>query len=318
MDTRFDSIAPIAGRLRTGISLHAIFANRAWLWTLPAFALVAEGLIASTSALAGVSLYAMAVVAILIYLARSAPNSGPHHLPQAFLAFVVIRLLGTTLAFAPMPRVWQVAFIAVASAAAVAFAAGNVKFQVRPQYGANTIPGMLLQLAAVVFGIALGGIFFALQDMQLIPRSMIIPLSSNGFDLTLGLSAAMLFGIVEEVLFRRILLRSVEPAMGIVATLFAASLQAVLLVGYLSPVAILFSILAGMVFGLIARSTGSILGVALGHGFANLIAVYIGPLFGCENILPVALATAVLAVLLTAGAAWAANKPWPLLRKEAQ
>ncbi len=318
MDTRFDNIAPSAGQLRAGISLHAIFANRAWLWTLPAFALVAEGLIASTSVLAGVTLYAMAVVAIFIYLTRATPNSGPHHLPQAFLAFVVIRLLGVTLAFAPMPRVWQVAFIAVASAAAVAIAAGNVKFQVRPQYGANTASGMMLQLAAVVFGIALGGIFFALQDMQLIPRSMIIPLSSNAFDLTLGLSAAMLFGIVEEVLFRRILLRSVEPAMGIVGTLFVASLQAVLLVGYLSPVAIVFSIFAGMVFGLIARSTGSILGAALGHGFANLIAVYVGPLFGCEKILPVALATAVLAVLLTAGAAWASTKTLRLRGKEAQ
>ncbi len=318
MDTRFDKMAPSAGRLRTGISLHTVFANRAWLWTLPAFALVAEGLIASTNALAGVSLYAMAVVAILVYLSRSGPNSGPHQLPQAFLAFVVIRLLGTTLAFAPIPRVWQVAFIAVGSAAAVAIAAGSVKFHVRPQYGANTVSGMLLQLAAVVFGIALGGIFYALQDMRLIARSLVVPLSSNAFEMTLGLGAAMLFGIVEEVLFRRILLRSVEPAMGIVGTLFVASLQAVLLVGYLSPVAIAFSIVMGMVFGLIARSTGSLLGVALGHAFANLIAVYVGPLYGYESILPVSLATAVLALLLTAGAAWASNKTVSVRGKEAQ
>ncbi len=98
--------------------------------------------------------------------------------------------------------------------------------------------------------------------------------------LLLPLAGLMLLtGFAEELVFRGLLQTLAGRLMGRWALLYGAVAFAVLHIGYLSGLVVLFAFCVGLLFAFIVRASGSILGVSLVHGTANIFHFILLPLF---------------------------------------
>lgn len=84
-----------------------------------------------------------------------------------------------------------------------------------------------------------------------------------------GLNLLFFTGFNEEIIFRGVLQKLAEPVLKDKALLFLALLFAVLHMGYLSILDLLFVFAVGFVFAYIVRWGGSLLGVIIAHGLTN-------------------------------------------------
>lgn len=95
------------------------------------------------------------------------------------------------------------------------------------------------------------------------------------------LSLILFTGLSEELLFRGLMQRAAIGALGPAQGIFyIAVVFGVLHIGWKSFPDVLFVIAVGLVFGWIVYRTGSILGVALAHGIANVVLFIVLPLLG--------------------------------------
>jgi hypothetical protein len=95
-----------------------------------------------------------------------------------------------------------------------------------------------------------------------------------------GLTALLLIvftGFAEELFFRGILQAVAMPALGPWALVFTSLLFAAMQIGHLSALQVGFVFAAGLLFALLVRQSGSILGVALAHGLTNVTLFVIMP-----------------------------------------
>jgi hypothetical protein len=84
--------------------------------------------------------------------------------------------------------------------------------------------------------------------------------------------ALLASGILEELIFRGLLQSTVLAAFGRWGLLYGAMLFAGLHVGYLSWQHLLFALVLGLFFAYAAYHSASLLGVALAHAIANVVA----------------------------------------------
>lgn len=133
-----------------------------------------------------------------------------------------------------------------------------------------------LELVAVGLGVVLGMVEFAL----LRPGPLI---ETTDVMLLVGpvLLLVLFSGLVEETIFRGVLPRFISPVYGVAtAILLPAAAQAVFDISFLNPIHILVVFASGIAFGLVARRTGSVLGVGLAHGLANGLLFLVLPVTG--------------------------------------
>ena len=79
-----------------------------------------------------------------------------------------------------------------------------------------------------------------------------------------------LVGLMEELVFRGVLQTCAREVLGSRGWMYIALVFAVLHIGYLSIAHFGFILLVGIFFGWVVEKTGSILGVTLSHGIANI------------------------------------------------
>lgn len=85
-------------------------------------------------------------------------------------------------------------------------------------------------------------------------------------------------GFVEELMFRGVLQRLAEPAMGSWGGIIYVSLLfAILHVGFFSLLDIIFVLLVALFLAYAVKSTGSLIGVSLVHGIANIFLYLVAP-----------------------------------------
>ncbi|MGH2457600.1 MAG: lysostaphin resistance A-like protein [Chloroflexota bacterium] len=85
-------------------------------------------------------------------------------------------------------------------------------------------------------------------------------------------------GLLEEVLFRGLIQRAAVEVMGRPGVVYAALIYAAFHLGYRSSLDLIFVLGVGLFFGLVVAKTGSLLGVTLSHGLANLTLLIVLPL----------------------------------------
>jgi membrane protease YdiL (CAAX protease family) len=273
-------------------------------WIVPVVVIGAEVALALAHPVFGLVLYAMAMLAMFGVLARRELNSMFEHLTIATLAFCVVRMVSVSMLFTPQPRHVQVIATALTSAIALLMATRAIKPQSRIEFDATSIPAMMLQFAAVLFGLSLGSLFFGLQSAGLAPRLPALAPTLNSPTYLLATLGIMLFGAVEEALLRRLMLRAAMPLIESGGVLLVALLQTATAGVYQSPYVAIYMFSFGMIFGLIAYVSGSSVGVILGHTCANFVIACLGPLFGRDAILQVAMVCSIFAVLLSAPPLW--------------
>jgi membrane protease YdiL (CAAX protease family) len=85
-------------------------------------------------------------------------------------------------------------------------------------------------------------------------------------------------GFIEELIFRGMMQRAATEALGRFGLPYVAVLFAVLHVGYLSVLDVVFVLIVGLFFGWVAARTRSIVGVTLSHGLTNIVLFLVVPL----------------------------------------
>ena len=136
-----------------------------------------------------------------------------------------------------------------------------------------TTRGWPLQLLVGLTGIALGYIEYLILD----PAPLIPELSLS----QIIIPALILFiftGFLEELIFRGMLQYASIRSLRRIGIYFVAVVFAVLHLGYLSAIDLLFVFVVALFFGWITIRTGSILGVSIAHGLTNIGLYLIFPL----------------------------------------
>jgi membrane protease YdiL (CAAX protease family) len=129
--------------------------------------------------------------------------------------------------------------------------------------------GLGLQAALGLLSGALVGIaeFFILRPPPILPGASLAETIAY-----VALVLGLMVGFVEELTFRGLLQASLErllppwQAIGVTSVIFS-----LMHVGWMNPLEVLLAYAAGVLFGYLARSTGSLIAPITAHGFGNLV-----------------------------------------------
>ncbi len=131
----------------------------------------------------------------------------------------------------------------------------------------------VIQLAITFTGIPFGIIeYYILKPAPIVANFTILSL------VLLAIGFIVATGFVEELLFRGVFQNNAVKAFGPKAGLLGVSVVfAVLHIGWLQVLDIVFVFVIGLFFGILALKTGSIAGVSLSHGLTNVFLFLVMP-----------------------------------------
>jgi membrane protease YdiL (CAAX protease family) len=204
-------------------------------------------------------------IAILVHSSLS-----PRKLILALALVPLVRIISLSMPLANIPQIWWYPIIYVPLLLAAIVAARIL------DYGREDI-GVTIKLLPVQLLVMLTGIGFGLVEYFILaPEPMIAELSWQ----TALLPAFILIfttGFVEELIFRGILQRAAVESFGGWGIVYISFLFAILHIGFLSWVDVVFVFAIAMFFGWVVKKTGSLLGVTLSHGLTNIILFLVAP-----------------------------------------
>ncbi len=230
---------------------------------------LAEVLTVFIAPLAGLVLYGLMLVSFPVSFARL-PSGPLQRLPLALALVPLTRMLSLSLPLSQIPFIYWHAIIGIPLTIAgflVIRAAGYTLARV-----GLTARRVLPQLVVGLSGLGIG----YLEFLILRPSPLIESFTWDQF-LFSALSLFVFTGFLEEFLFRGILQRAYVDSLGAMGIACVAFLFAVLHLGYHSALHFAFVFGVGLYFGAVAMRSGSILGVTLAHGVANIGLLLIYP-----------------------------------------
>lgn len=240
-------------------------------WPVPfylACIVAAELIIALIDPLGGVIFHIALLIALVFHSSRA-----DEPLNKVYLALALaplIRLVSLSMPLTNFPQIYWYAIIAVPLLLAAFAVARRLSFT-RDDIGLNfnRIP---LQVAVAFTGIPFGiAEYYILRPEPLIATFSWPVLIIPAIILMVGT------GFTEEVVFRGVMQRSADEALGERGWLIVAGVFAALHIGYLSPLDVAFVFAIGVFFGWIVKKTGSLVGVTLSHGIANIVLYLVLP-----------------------------------------
>ncbi len=139
----------------------------------------------------------------------------------------------------------------------------------------------------VQLAVALSGLLFGVAEyfilVRLPPEPLIKPLIAELTWQGVWLPALIFLvstGFVEEFIFRGVLQRTAVAAFGgWWGITYVSLLFAVLHMGFLSWIDVIFVFVAALFFGWVVKKTGSLFGVTLAHGITNTVLYLVAPFF---------------------------------------
>jgi len=182
----------------------------------------------------------------------------------------LIRIISLTLPLAQIAPAYRYAF------AGVPMALGAILTAVAIGYGPRRI-GLIWratgwQFFAVAISIGLGFAEFAILRPQALGP---FPWTTAG--LVPALSVGLATGLPEELIFRGVMQTAARPVLRGWNWIFVSMVFAVLHIGYASPLDFVFVLGVGLLYGWLFERTRSIIGVAIGHGVANIVLFFVAP-----------------------------------------
>lgn len=233
-------------------------------------AVTAAELVTSLVSPLGGIVFHIAILVTLVIHATVATGSSQRRFFLALALAPLIRLLSLTMPLNLFPQIYWYAIIALPLLTATFLVSRRLGFRLS-EIG-FTFNNRRAQLATALVGLPLGVVeYFILKPTPLIqgmtPGGLLLP----AFILLVGT------GFTEEVTFRGVLQRSAGETLGRWGLIYVAVLFAVMHIGYLSVVDVAFVFGVGLLFGWIVKKTGSIFGVTLAHGLANITLYLVFP-----------------------------------------
>jgi membrane protease YdiL (CAAX protease family)/LysM repeat protein len=249
-----------------------------WLWYGYLVALAAaELLIALRSLEAGLALHLTLLFALPIHATFAPARQQALLLTLVFAPLVRLVSLALPLAGLPIQSWWLLTSIPLFISA---LAAIRILGFSRQQLGLQ-IDRLPRQLAIALVGIPLA----ATEYFILHPAPIVVELSWE----TVLVPAAVLVistGFLEELLFRGVMQAAAAPLLGRWGLVYVSVLFAVLHIGYLSVLDVVFVFAVGLGFAWLVARTGSLLGVTLAHGLTNVGLFVVFPVLAAQGIVP--------------------------------
>lgn len=241
-----------------------------WLLLLYFAVLVFAELLSTQPNELGLWLHAALVVSLLAHAALA--EGGLRGLLVGMAVLPLIRLLSFTMPFWLFPRSSWFALINAPILLGVITAA------ILLGYGRNSLG---LRVGNLAFQLAIGvtGILIGLLERLLIQPEALVDSVASPEAVWVVASLMVFTGFGEELLFRGLLQHGAVRVLGPVGGIaFGSILFGSMHIGWLSIPDVAFVTLVGVVFGILVHRTGSILGVSIAHGLANVMLFVVLPL----------------------------------------
>ena len=219
----------------------------------------------------GIGFHIAILVALIVHSAMTTGH--PYRELLLSLALVpLVRIISLSMPLINIPQIWwyPIIYVPLLVAAVVAMRILN--------YKAGQV-GLTLRWIPVQLVVALTGVAFGIAEyFILVPEAMIAELTWQAA----WLPAVILLlgtGFVEELIFRGVLQRSAVQAFSGWGIVYVSLLFAILHMGFLSWLDIIFVFAVALFFGWVVKKTGSLLGVTLSHGLTNIVLFLVAPFF---------------------------------------
>jgi len=221
---------------------------------------------------AGLVLHGVLLVLLLVHASLTAGDPS-HRLLLGLALAPLIRILSLALPLQRFQQLYWYLIISIPLFVASALMVRVLGYS-RQQLG-FTINRLPLQLLAALTGVTLGMVEYRILEPETLLKN---PNWLSGA--AAGLILLVCTGFGEELMFRGLIQRASIQTLGRFGLLYTALLFAVLHIGYRSVPDVVFVFAVALLFGWIAESTWSIVGVTLAHGITNIVLFLVMPLLG--------------------------------------
>jgi membrane protease YdiL (CAAX protease family)/LysM repeat protein len=229
----------------------------------------AEALTALVEPRTGLVLHALLLVTLLVHTARNWSRRTRDLL--LCLGFApLIRLLSLSMPLAGFPLIYWYLIISVPLFVATVLAARTLGFT----WGSLgvSLRGFPIQVLVGLTGLGFGYV----EYLILKPEPLAEALTWDQLWLPV-LVLLVSTGFAEELIFRGVMQRAAAGVLGQLDVPYVSAVFAVLHIGYLSLLDVLFVFWVALFFGWVVARTGSLVGVTLSHGLTNIALFLIVP-----------------------------------------
>lgn len=243
--------------------------NKAVLYL--AAVVIAEIATVAVNPVAGITLHILILTGMIVNSAFT-DNENVRILLLSLTLVPLIRIISLSMPLSHVSYVWRYPIIYLPLLVAA--------FQVMRLLGLNREQvGLVVKKTAAQAAIALSGVFIGLIEYFILKQeaeSTLIALKGN-------IILSMIFllvctGFVEELMFRGIIQYTSIKIFGRFGIVYVSLLFATVHLIHASLWDLIFVFLVAMYFSLMVRKTGSLLGVTLSHGMANIVLFLVAPL----------------------------------------
>ncbi len=238
----------------------------------------AEAVTVFVQPLWGIVCHAMVLVAVVVHSAL-ASDYRYRHLLLSLALVPLVRIISLSLPLVNIPQIWWYPIIYVPLLAAAIVVVRILGLRAR-EVGLS-VSSFPVQLAVGLSGLLFGVVeYFILVILP--PESLIKPLIAEFTWQEVWLPALIFLvctGFVEEFIFRGVLQRTAVEVFGWRGIIYVSLLFAVLHMGFLSLIDVVFVFFVALFFGWVVKKTGSLFGVTLAHGITNIILYLVVPFF---------------------------------------
>jgi len=182
----------------------------------------------------------------------------------------IIRIISLAMPLTGIPQIWWYPIIYLPLLVATVVLIRILGYS-RSDLGLNW-GNWLVQLVIGASGIVLG----LIEYMILKPESLVTELTLQSILLPAFL-LIITTGFVEELIFRGVLQRAAMASFNRLGIVFISLVFAILHIGFLSIIDVIFVFVIALLFGWIVKKTGSLFGVSLAHGVINTMLFVVAP-----------------------------------------
>ena len=220
----------------------------------------------------GIGCHAIVLVAVVMHSAL-ASDYRYRHLVLSLALVPLVRIISLGMPLVNIPQIWWYPIIYTPLLVAAIVVVRIVGYRAR-EVGLS-FSSLPLQLA-----VGLSGFLFGVTEyIILTPEPLVVELTWQEVWLP-ALIFLLCTGFVEEFIFRGVLQRTAVEVFGSWrGIIYVSLLFAVLHVGFLSLIDVVFVFAVALFFGWVVKKTGSLFGVTLAHGITNILLYLIVPFF---------------------------------------